>query len=60
MTARIALLRGYRREWLAGDLIAGVTVAASAPRSGGSPRPPVSHVVARIRRPVTSLAMIRM
>jgi SulP family sulfate permease len=28
MIARIALLRGYRREWLGGDLIAGVTVAA--------------------------------
>jgi sulfate permease, SulP family len=28
MIARIALLRGYRRAWLGGDLIAGVTVAA--------------------------------
>src|SRR5215469_9282537 len=28
MIARIALLRGYQRAWLGGDLIAGVTVAA--------------------------------
>lgn len=28
MIARIARLRGYRPEWLAGDLIAGVTVAS--------------------------------
>ena len=28
MTSGIVLLRGYRRQWLRGDLIAGVTVAA--------------------------------
>ena len=28
MISGIVLLRGYRRRWLRGDLIAGVTVAA--------------------------------
>jgi len=28
VTTRLAILRGYRRSWLRGDLIAGVTVAA--------------------------------
>jgi SulP family sulfate permease len=38
----IALLRGYQRRWLRGDLIAGITVAAylipppTSPRWGGS------------------------